>query len=871
MAVSGEDVRRRGRLGYWTLLFFYLFFGLLTWLMNHFDVTLKMDRLIHDNWVRVNQSEPSKDIVIVGIDAHSVAEHGRWPWLRSDQAKIIDNLSAAGAQKILIDVLYSDFGVTDPEGDARLAYAMERAGSVILPIVTEGRGAEIRDGERLPIPDIAMAARDLGHIFLPIDSDGIVRRVYLKAGFKKPHWSMLSLVAMESDGTAPEKLPGVRVQHTDTATNWVGDYEVLIPFHGPKGTFTTISAIDVLNNNFDKNVFNDSIVFFGLTATGLGDAVPTPILGLDQPIPGVEVHANIFSALRSGTMVREIGVLLNFVIVSLAIALLLAVYSKLRPRWGFLNTVLLALFPVVISFLLYRFGGIWFAPLLASLPILLAFPLWTWHRLEFATRFLRTETNKLAIYDDELDVTSGAPLVSLFENACTHLGLKSWFVFSNNKLIGSNNLAISGVEKINSSEWMAQEGMRVKRYASKSPLIVGYQFDNKIMEHRFGTYLDNAQRLQELVVLPDIGGTIESLQTDADRLSKQNQRMLQLKVFNDNIFNGSPAGLIVWNAVGELLRHNELAFDMFKDLNLEDTSVFDFFVSIGKDPSRIDREEFEAIMLHGQNLQVNYVHGEVELVIDFNVLGEDLYERLIVASAVDLSEIRRAERLRSELIEYMSHDLRSPLISSLYLVAQDREEAPPEKDVSHLVQVEKNINKTMKMIDDLLGLTRAENLSTEHLQPVFFENLIESTIDQLLPQARQKNIELVTSEIDEDVWVSADSSLLERAFVNVVGNAIKYSPEGTKVIIATSIKDDSWIQTDVIDQGIGIPESRIDKLFTRFHRDPDAQKSFKGTGLGLALVDTVLKQHGGTVSAASVENKGTTISLRLPILRLEDS
>lgn len=871
MARSVGVTRRRGRLGYWTLIVFYLFFGLLTWLMNQFEVTLKMDRLIHDNWVRLHQAEPAKDIVIVGIDAFSVAEHGRWPWPRRDQAELIGNLSAAGARTILIDVLYSDFGVTDPEGDARIAYAIERSDNVILPIVTEGRGADIKDGERLPIPEIALAARELGHIFLPIDSDGIVRRVYLKAGFKKPHWSMLSLVAMESEGIAPDKLPGVRVQHTDTATNWVGDYEVLIPFSGPKGTFTTISAIDVLKDNFDHSLIKDSVVLFGLTATGLGDAVPTPILGVDQPIPGVEVHANIYHALHSGTMRSAIGPILNFVFVAFSIALLLAVYSKLRPRWGFLNTVLLAMLPVFTSFMLYRYAGIWFAPLLSSLPILFAFPLWTWHRLEFATRFLRTETNKLAIHDDELDVTSGEPLVSLFENARIHLGLQSWFVYSNGNLQGSSKPGVSEIEKISVPDWITHNGMQVKRFTSKNPLVVGYQFENSTLSNRFGSYLDSASRLQDLIELPNVGGTIESLQTDADRLSRQNQRMLQLKVLNDNIFNGSPAGLIVWNTVGELLRHNELAFDMFKGLELADTTLFDFFVSIGKDPLQIDREAFEAIMLHGQNKQMAYTHGEDELIIDFNVLGDDLSERLIVASAVDLSELRRAERLRSELIEYLSHDLRSPLISSLYLVSEDRENAPPEKDVAPLLQVELNINKTLKMIDDLLGLTRAENLSVEHLQPVFFENLIEGTIDQLQPQARQKNIKLTVKEIDDDVWVSADFSLLERVFINVVGNAIKYSPQATEVIISTSINDGRWVETEVIDQGIGIPESRINNLFERFHRDPDVQKSFKGTGLGLALVATVVKQHGGMVSASSVEGEGTAIKVRLPIHELESA
>jgi len=110
MAVSEDEARRRGRLGYWTL-----------------------------------------GIVIVGIDARSVGEHGRWPWSRNDQAKIIDQLSKAGSRTILIDVLYTDHGVSNPEGDARLAYAIEKSGSVVLPILTEGRGADIQDGERLPI------------------------------------------------------------------------------------------------------------------------------------------------------------------------------------------------------------------------------------------------------------------------------------------------------------------------------------------------------------------------------------------------------------------------------------------------------------------------------------------------------------------------------------------------------------------------------------------------------------------------------------------------------------------------------------------------------------------------------------------------
>ncbi len=869
MSSPDAQAMRRGRFGYWTLIGFYLFFALLTMLLHRGEVTQKMDRLIYDSWVRLHQSPAPDNLVIVGIDSYSVEENGRWPWSRRDQATIIENLSDAGASIILIDILYSEPNKEDPASDTYLAAKIEKSGRVVLPIHTEGKGLDISGGEKLPIPVVLEASRQLGHIFLPIDSDGIVRRVYLKAGFKNPHWPLLSLAAMQSLGTAPDELPGVRTVHTDRATRWVGDYEVMIPFHGPKSTFNTVPAYDVLTGNFDPDVFKNSVVLLGLTATGLGDAVPTPILGVDQPLPGVEVHANIYSALQSGTLIGQAGVWVAFALVAVLIALLLMIYSRLRPRWGLLATIILALVPVLTSLLLYRFANIWFAPLLAAIPILLAFPLWSWHRLEFATRFLRSETNKLALYDDDLGLSATQPLVNLFQSAERHLNLKEWFLESEGTFYSSHKGTVSDCSKITNTEWIVKDGLWVKRFVSEQSLVVGFAFDIEPMNLKFADFVDSASRVQSKIRLPDTGGTIESLQADADRLSKQNQHILQLKVLSDNIFAGSPTGLIVWNAVGEMMRCNELAHEMFGNEPLENKTVYEFFIALGKDPDLLDREPFDSILKEGKNWQINHVRGDRELVIDFNVLGENLTDRLIVASAVDLSDIRRAERLRGQLIEYLSHDLRSPLISSLYLVSQEREQLGETDDASSFLQVESNINKTLKMIDDLLGLTRAEHLEVDQLQPVFFENIIESTIDQLLPQARQKNIVLTANDIEPDVWVSADSSLLERAFVNVVGNAIKYSSEGTNVTIETSIDGNSWIITEVTDEGIGIPADRIGKLFERFHRDPNVQKQFKGTGLGLALVATVVREHGGQVEARSEENVGTTISIKLPILEIE--
>ena len=168
MAKSDADVRRNGRFGYWTLAGFYFFFGVLTLLLHRGEATLKMDRLIYDNWVRFGQSAPPSKYVVVGIDSESVEAKGRWPWPRNDQAQIIDNLTDAGAAIILIDILYSEASANNPEHDLALAQSIQRSNRVILPVHTEGRDDEIRNGETLPIPVILEASRDLGHVFFPI-------------------------------------------------------------------------------------------------------------------------------------------------------------------------------------------------------------------------------------------------------------------------------------------------------------------------------------------------------------------------------------------------------------------------------------------------------------------------------------------------------------------------------------------------------------------------------------------------------------------------------------------------------------------------------------------------------------------------------
>ena len=318
---------------------FLLALFLLTALLMWSESTLKVDRLLHDTWVRVNQRDTPKDLVIVGIDPQSLSDYGRWPWPRSLQAELFENLGKTNAKGFVVDLLYTEHA-PDPEDDTRLANAIKNLPKTVLPVLTETRligAARSRDVERLPVPKLLRYVQDLGQIQMPIDDDGIVRRVFLKAGFNSPHWPTLSLAALEAFSEENEdldlsQLPGVRSENTSDTVSWLQDFEVMIPFYGPRNAFSTISAGQVLSGDVPEGFFDNKVVFIGMTSAGLEDVVPTPVSALDQPLPGVEIHANLYAALRDGSVVTRIDNKWNLIVALAMLPILMWTYSRAGPE-----------------------------------------------------------------------------------------------------------------------------------------------------------------------------------------------------------------------------------------------------------------------------------------------------------------------------------------------------------------------------------------------------------------------------------------------------------------------------------------------------------------------------------------------------------
>lgn len=869
--MSGFRTARRG-LTLLSLAGFLCLLLLVTWLLLWSAATLKIDRLLHDRWVRMSQREAPSDIVIAGIDPESLSTLGRWPWPRDIQALMFEQLKVLGAKAVVADLIYTEPSFVQ-EDDQKLIDSIAALPLSFLPVLTETHSGQIGT-EKLPLPLLSRAATDLGHINLPIDGDGIVRRYHLKAGFPNPHWSALPLAAFEGIEPIAETvladLPGRRVNQDLTDRQWTADHEVHIPFYGPRETFATVSVAEIINGQIDNALLKDKVVFVGMLSRGLNDVVPSAVSELGQSISGVEIHANIYAALRDGSLITAIDLRWNILFAAMLLPLMVLAYSRVRAEWVLLFALGGALLPILASFLLYHFGRLWYAPLSSSVPILISYLLWSWNRLDFINRFLEQETLNYSVGTTDTDFTGNALLVDFFENASKHLPIKGWkFDARGETFAGGMALPVrSDVEW--TDQWKLTDGVYRKRYPTPGRLSIALVVNSPYVANEITHYVDSLARVQSRVEPTRLSGSIERLQSNALKLGEQMEWLRSFKKSSETILSGNSAGFLVWNAAGELVNSNERVHRWFPQLG-SDSLLCEFidFLDQGEHDD-IDEDRLARLILNAERWQQTLSIGEQEFVVGFDTVGSQLSDRLVCASVIDVSDIRSAERARSEMLEYLSHDLRSPLISSLYLL-EDLESSEVLQHTSDpsTEKVRLNIKRSLKMMDDLLHVAKADGLSADDFEEILLNDVLDNALDQIIPQARSRDITCVVEATDLELWMKGDAGLLERAIVNILGNAVKYSDVEGEIVVKLEVSEDNQLCTlTVADDGVGIDPNIIGDIFTRFKRDARVAAQFKGIGLGLTLVSRVVQQHAGTVEAFST-GKGTSIVVKLPITMVE--
>ncbi len=241
---------------------------------------------------------------------------------------------------------------------------------------------------------------------------------------------------------------------------------------------------------------------------------------------------------------------------------------------------------------------------------------------------------------------------------------------------------------------------------------------------------------------------------------------------------------------------------------------------------------------------------------------------LVLVLAEDLTEFRRVEAVRRDFVANVSHELKTP-VGALSLLAETIEEAAddPEAVRRFAQRMQHESARLTNVVQDLITLSRLQGGEPgAEPRPVAVDDVVHEAVDRCRLKAEPKDITLAVGG-REDLRVTGDEELLVTAVRNLIDNAIAYSPEHTRVVVCTRQADGGHVEISVTDQGIGIPEADLERIFERFYRvDPARSRRTGGTGLGLAIVKHVTTRHRGEVTVWSKEGSGSTFTIRLPLL-----
>ena len=235
----------------------------------------------------------------------------------------------------------------------------------------------------------------------------------------------------------------------------------------------------------------------------------------------------------------------------------------------------------------------------------------------------------------------------------------------------------------------------------------------------------------------------------------------------------------------------------------------------------------------------------------------------------DITEQHRNEERRKEFVANVSHELRTPLtnVRSYAETLRDADGTiPTDMANSFLDIIITETDRMTHIVQDLLTLSRLDSGNTELTLSRFpFAESIESVVRANALEARRHGHQLTSGSLEGLPLIVGDRSRLEQVMMNVMGNAIKYTPDGGHIRV-TAGSDEKTVWMEVCDDGIGIPEKDRDRIFERFYRvDKARSRESGGTGLGLSIAREIVQRHNGTIGLAPHEGPGTTIRLTLPI------
>jgi PAS domain S-box-containing protein len=238
-----------------------------------------------------------------------------------------------------------------------------------------------------------------------------------------------------------------------------------------------------------------------------------------------------------------------------------------------------------------------------------------------------------------------------------------------------------------------------------------------------------------------------------------------------------------------------------------------------------------------------------------------------LGTVTDITERKEADQMKSDFVSFATHQLRTPLAGIKWLLELAREEPDISEDMlSYIQDARESADRLIKLVNDLLDISRLERGKLTIVPQVIpLAELTQNVLEEVSLLVQEKGHHLTFTAADEILPVLADQQLMRQVILNLVSNAIKYTPPEGEIVIEIG-QEGAHLRWSIRDSGIGIPKEALPRLFEKFYRADNAQTiETEGTGLGLYLVRLILEQFTGRIWCESEEGKGTTFLFVLPL------
>jgi len=362
----------------------------------------------------------------------------------------------------------------------------------------------------------------------------------------------------------------------------------------------------------------------------------------------------------------------------------------------------------------------------------------------------------------------------------------------------------------------------------------------------------------------ELGRLTKTFNFMSSRLKQMLAEITSEKKKVETILHYMNDGIIAFNRFGEIIHTNPASKSILNRDRVDNMTFNDFMKRLEIPLSIEEINEIQSIPAPDHKVKYEDKYLRVHLA---SFTDEENKIDGIVSVIQDITEEHKLDKMRREFVANVSHELRTPLTSvkSYTETLLDGALKDPSIAEHFLCVINEETDRMTRLVKDLLTLSQHDGGVKLNIEDISITDLVTSCVERLRREADQKNQELRLA-IDKNIpIIEGDRHRIDQLLVNIIGNAVKYTPEKGKIHVNVYCEGE-FVKICVKDTGIGIPEEDLGRVFERFYRvDKARSRQLGGTGLGLAIAKEIALLHGGDIYIKSKLGKGTQLTVELPV------